>query len=225
METKAVLFDLDGTLVDSALDFIAILQAMRSERGMPPMATSLIRQRVSAGAAAMVGTALELEPESAMLETHKADFLQRYAQNCALHSRPFPGVEALLDCLERHAIAWGVVTNKPQHFAVPVLQQLGLHERLSVLVCPEQAAAKPAPDMLLLACKQLGLSAHEVVYLGDDQRDIQAATAAGMPCVAVGYGYHGPEDDPRTWQADYFIARPEQLLCGLQSTLLTQLES
>lgn len=220
MKIRAVLFDLDGTLVDSAQDFIAILQQMRQERDMPTMDAKLIRQQASAGAAAMVSTALELAQEHIEFTTYKNIFLQRYQENCARYTRPFTGLSELLSYLDQHRIPWGVATNKPVQFAEPILQQLGLLERMAVLVCPEHVhQAKPAPEMLLLACQKLDIAPNQAIYLGDDLRDIQSANAAGMPSVAVGYGYHNQADNPQNWGADYFIAQSEQLLTELKPLL------
>lgn len=221
MALKAVLFDLDGTLLDSARDFIAILQAMRAEASLPALDESLIRQTVSAGAAAMVSLALDMPADHPDFAGHKQDFLQRYRDNPCLHSRLFDGLPQLLEQLEARGIAWGVATNKPEHFARPVLEQLQLDQRAALLVCPEQVErAKPAPDMLLLACRQLGITPQQAMYLGDDQRDIDAARAAGMPSLAVGYGYHAASDDPRRWAADHFVEQST----GLAATVLALID-
>lgn len=220
MTIRAVLFDLDGTLLDSALDFIAILQHMRAEHGLPAMNEQLIRQRVSAGAADMVALALETGPEHAAFDALKEDFLQRYSQNYCTHSRLFAGLPELLEQLEERQIAWGVATNKPEHFARPILHALQLEQRAATLVCPEQVKqAKPAPDMLLLACEQLGISPQQAIYLGDDRRDIQAAQAANMPSIAVGYGYHGPDENPQDWGATHYVKDSTQLTATLLSLL------
>lgn len=222
MNIRAVLFDLDGTLVDSAQDFIAILQQMRHERGMLAIDESCIRQQASAGAVAMVSTALELTANDAEFSACKDDFLQRYQDSCTHYTRPFAGLPELLNHLDQHRIPWGVATNKPVQFAEPVLQQLGLLERMAVLVCPEHVSqAKPAPEMLLLACQKLAIAPKHTIYLGDDQRDIQAAKAAEMPSIAVGYGYHKHTDNPQSWGADHFIAQSEQLLAELKPLLFT----
>jgi len=222
MKIQAVLFDLDGTLIDSAKDFIAILQQMRQERGMLAMDSNRIRQKASAGAVAMVCTALELAQDDTEFTACKDDFLQRYRDNLTRYTRPFAGLPELLGHLEQHGIPWGVATNKPVQFAEPILQQLGLLERMAVLVCPEHVSqAKPAPEMLLLACQKLDIAPKHTIYLGDDLRDIQSANAAGMPSVAVGYGYHNQTDDPKNWGADYYIAQSEQLLVELKPLLLT----
>ncbi|MBS7326908.1 MAG: HAD-IA family hydrolase [Thiopseudomonas sp.] len=220
MAFKAVFFDLDGTLLDSARDFIAILQAMRSEAGLPPLADTLIRQSVSAGAAAMVSLALDMSTDDSRFEAYKQDFLQRYQANPCLHSRLFDGLPQLLTQLEARAIAWGVATNKPEHFARPALAQLQLLQRAATLVCPEQVKQpKPAPDMLVLACQQLNINPAQMLYVGDDRRDIDAARAAGVASMAVGYGYHHGNDDPRLWGADYFVATSTELAAAVLALL------
>ncbi|TDQ39963.1 HAD-IA family hydrolase [Thiopseudomonas denitrificans] len=217
---RAVLFDLDGTLLDSARDFIAILQQMRAGRGLPAMDEQLIRQRVSAGAAAMVALALETAPEQAGFDALKDDFLQRYHANPCAHSRLFAGLAELLQLLEQRQIPWGVATNKPERFARPILHALQLEQRAAVLVCPEQVSQpKPAPDMLLLACRQLDVLPQHALYVGDDLRDIQAAEAAGMPSMSVGYGYHGPQDNPPGWGATHHVTHSTQLAGAILALL------
>lgn len=220
MDIKAFLFDLDGTLLDTALDFIAIIQHMRQQQGMPPIEPTIIRQLASSGARAMVSAGLELAADSPELEQHTTEFLQHYQQDYARLTRPFAGVQQLLDLLHQQQIPWGVATNKPQHFAAPILEQLGLRQHMACLICPEQVAqAKPAPDMLLLACQQLGIAPQQAIYLGDDQRDIQAAQQAQMPSIAVGYGYHPAHEQPQNWGADFYIATSEQLADSVKSIL------
>lgn len=212
MNIKAVLFDLDGTLLDSALDFIAILQQMRNELGLPAMASHLIRQQVSAGANAMVELALEATLGSDDFDMLKEDFLQRYHAAPCTHSRLFEGLPELLDALEQRKIRWGIATNKPERFVQPIIRSLQLEQRASVVLCPEHVEQpKPAPDMLLLACEQLGIQPGEAIYLGDDQRDILAARAAAMPSMAVGYGYHSADENPQNWGADHYVKNPTQL--------------
>lgn len=220
MTIQAVLLDLDGTLLDSALDFIAILQQMRAERGLAPMDARLIRQQASAGATAMVSLALDMSPEHPGFTAHRDDFLQRYGQEYCTHSRLFDGLEQLLSLLEQQQVPWGVATNKPERFTRPILQQLQLAGRAAVIVCPEQVKqSKPAPDMLLLACRQLEIAPQHALYVGDDLRDIQAATAAGMPSMAVGYGYHGAEEDPQAWNATHYVQKSTQLAAAVQALL------
>ncbi len=168
----------------------------------------------------MVSLALDITPEHPGFNALKNKFLQRYAQQPCLHSRLFPGLPELLDLLAQRSLSLGIVTNKPQQFSRPILQALQLEQRFAVLVCPEQAnQPKPAPDMLLLACQQLSIEPQQAIYLGDDLRDIQAAQSAGMPSMAVGYGYHGPDENPATWGATYYVPHSTQLASALLALL------
>lgn len=222
MRLRAVLFDMDGTLVDSAPDFIAICQAMRAARGLPALEPQRIRDQVSGGARAMVACSFDLAPEHPEFEALRLEFLERYQAYCAELTRPFAGIPELLADLERARLRWGVATNKPLRYAEPIMQRLQLAERAAVLVCPEHVSrSKPDPEMLLLACAKLALDPREVLYVGDDARDIEAGRAAGTRTVAVRYGYIHPDDNPAHWGADLVIDHPGELrevldraLCG-----------
>lgn len=222
MRLRAVLFDMDGTLVDSAPDFIAICQAMRAARGLPALEPQRIRDQVSGGARAMVACSFDLAPEHPEFEALRLEFLERYQAHCAELTRPFAGIPELLADLERARLRWGVATNKPLRYAEPIMQRLQLAERAAVLVCPEHVSrSKPDPEMLLLACAKLALDPREVLYVGDDARDIEAGRAAGTRTVAVRYGYIHPDDNPAHWGADLVIDHPGELrevldraLCG-----------
>lgn len=223
MQIRAVLFDLDGTLLDSARDFIAILQQMRQERSLPVMDETLIRQQASAGANAMLYSALQISPADDGFESAKQTFLQRYQKNGTRYSRLFAGLPELLDYLEQQAVSWGIATNKPLALTTPIVQDLQLTQRMAALVCPEHVAQpKPAPDMLLHACRQLAFQPAQCLYIGDDLRDIQAAKAAGMPSMAVGYGYHQHGVNPQDWNADHYTEHSTQLLPRLKSLLRTE---
>ncbi len=220
MALKAVLFDMDGTLLDTAPDFIAVCQAMLAERQLPPVDDQLIRDVVSGGARAMVSATFDLAVEAEGFEALRQEFLQRYQSHCAIYSRPFDGMAELLTDIERSRLIWGVATNKPVCFAEPIMQQLQLAERSSVLVCPDHVEhSKPAPDMLLLACEQLGVSPEETLFIGDDKRDIEAGIAAGCKTAAVTYGYIHPEDNPRHWGADVVVDHPLELRAVLDRAL------
>ena len=222
MRLRAVLFDMDGTLVDSAPDFIAVCQAMRAARELPPLDPQRIRDQVSGGARAMVACTFGLDPDHPEFDALRREFLERYQEHCAVLTRPFDGIPELLADLERARLRWGVATNKPLHYAEPIMQHLQLAERAAVLVCPEHVKnSKPDPEMLLLACQQLGLDPRQVLYVGDDARDIEAGRAAGTRTVAVRYGYIHPDDNPGHWGADLVIDHPSELrevldraLCG-----------
>ncbi|TXR32408.1 N-acetylmuramic acid 6-phosphate phosphatase MupP [Ectopseudomonas mendocina] len=220
MRLQAVLFDMDGTLLDSAPDFIAITQAMRTARGLPPLADKLIRDHISGGARAMVASAFDEAPDSAAFEVLRQEFLERYQQHCAVLTRPFEGIEALLDDIEQARLLWGVATNKPLRYAEPIMQGLNLAERSAVLVCPDHVErSKPAPDMLLLACQQMGVNPEAVLFVGDDARDIESGRAAGCRTAAVTYGYIHPEDNPRNWGADVVVDHPSELRAVLDRAL------
>ncbi|MCP1454986.1 MULTISPECIES: N-acetylmuramic acid 6-phosphate phosphatase MupP [Pseudomonas] len=222
MRLKAVLFDMDGTLLDTAPDFIAICQAMRADRGLPPMNTQHIRDEISGGARAMVAVTFSMDPESPGFEELRQEFLDRYLKDCAVHSHLFDGMAEVLADIEAANLIWGVVTNKPVRFAEPIMQQLGLAERSKVLICPDHVKnSKPDPEPLTLACKMLDLDPASVLFVGDDLRDIESGRSAGTKTCAVTYGYIHPDDNPRHWGADVVIDHPSALrevldnaLCG-----------
>jgi len=206
------LFDLDGTLLDSAPDFVATLNRMLAERGEPAMPLDALRPHVSKGARAMLAAGfprLDVATRDAMIPA----FLEIYQQELARHGAPFEGVEALLDAIETAGCRWGIVTNKPEYLAVQLLPLLGWQRRCAVLVGGDTLPVrKPDPLPLLHAAMQLGLAADDCVYVGDDERDILAARAASMPSIAALWGYRLDEDDPATWQADVSAATPQALL-------------
>ncbi|WP_426150105.1 N-acetylmuramic acid 6-phosphate phosphatase MupP [Pseudomonas sp. DC3000-4b1] len=222
MRLDAVLFDMDGTLLDTAPDFIAVCQAMLAERGRPAVADQLIRDVVSGGARAMVSATFGLAPEAEGFEALRLEFLERYQAHCAVHTHLYDGMEALLQDLEKAGLIWGVVTNKPVRFAEPIMRQLGLAERSRVLICPDHVTrSKPDPEPLALACKTLGLDPSRVLFVGDDLRDIESGRDAGTKTVAVRYGYIHPDDNPDRWGADAVVSHPAELrdlldraLCG-----------
>ncbi len=220
MRLRAVLFDMDGTLLDSAPDFIAICQAMRADRGLPAIADKLIRDQVSGGARAMVAANFAMDPDAESFEALRLEFLERYQAHCAVLTRPFDGMSELLDEIEQAKLIWGVATNKPLRYAEPIMQQLGLAQRSAVLVCPDHVSrSKPDPEMLLLACAQIGIQPGEALFVGDDERDIEAGRAAGCKTAAVTYGYIHPQDNPRNWGADVVVDHPLELRAVLERAL------
>ena len=212
MRLRAVLFDMDGTLLDTAPDFIAVAQAMRETRGLDRMPDHQIRDVVSGGARAMVLSAFDVDPLSEEFETLRLEFLARYQAHCAVESRLYEGMSELLTEIEQANLRWGVVTNKPVCYAEPIMRQLGLASRSAVLVCPDHVSrSKPDPEPMLLACSQLDLDPSTVLFVGDDLRDIESGRAAGSRTAAVRYGYVHPEDDPDTWGADVVVNHPLEL--------------
>ncbi|USE39094.1 HAD family hydrolase [Endozoicomonas sp. SCSIO W0465] len=213
---EGVFFDLDGTLLDTAEDFVITVNQMLADHQHPGMDGHLIRQNVSAGSRALMGLAFNLTPGDE-LEQKRALFLQYYDRHIQDHSRttfarPYPGILPLIDELEYRDIAWGIVTNKPRPYALALIQQTGLLERSYAIVCPEDVKQpKPEPEALFLACKQAGCSPESSIYIGDHLRDIEAGKKAGMLTVAAHYGYINEGDDPMTWDADLNIDNAQQL--------------
>ena len=207
-----VLFDLDGTLLDSAPDMVATVNRMRATRGRPPMPLEALRPHVSKGSRAMSAAAFpELggEVPGEMIR----EFLDVYEQELGRHGEPFAGVAELLAAIEAAGSRWGIVTNKPEYLARQVLPKLGWDSRSAVLVggdsLPER---KPHPLPLLHAAQAVGVDIADCAYVGDDERDIVAARAAGMHSVVALWGYRLPGDDPLAWGADAQAATARDLL-------------
>jgi len=202
---EAVLFDLDGTLADTAPDMARTVNEMRKRRGLAPVALDQVRPHVSKGARGMITSAFGIGTDHADFPAMREEFLSHYEQNLCVDTTLFPGMEALLDRLEDEDIAWGVVTNKFERLARPLLDQMGIASRAGVIVggdtCPR---AKPFPDPLIFAAGKIGVKPSAALYVGDDERDVQAARAAGMPVVVAAYGYLGG-GDPVAWKADGIV--------------------
>ena len=212
MTRPAVLFDMDGTLLDTAADFVAVIDAMRNERQLPSIDAQVTRDVVSGGALAMVQASFGNDLHETETEALRQEFLSRYQTLCGQHSALFDGMAELLSWLEQHHIVWGVVTNKPLRFAEPVMQNLGLDKRSAILVCPDHVTrSKPDPEPMLFACQTLALDPQRVIYIGDDERDIVSGREAGCRTIAACYGYVHPSDDPAKWQADWSVASAHEI--------------
>ena len=205
------LFDLDGTLLDSAPDMLATVNRMRAARGRPPITLAEIRPVVSRGARAMASVAFpELDADGVLALV--PEFLAVYGEELGRHSAPFDGVEAMLAKLEAAGTRWGIVTNKPEGLARRILPQLGWQDRCAVLIGGDTLAErKPHPLPLLHAAEAIGLAPSACVYVGDDARDILAARAAGMPSIVALWGYRVDDDDPVAWQGDVMHTDPDAL--------------
>lgn len=205
----AVLFDLDGTLIDTAPDFIRIVHKLCAEDGIAQPSAAQIRSQVSEGARAMVRLIHpELPLDDPALLRYRQRFLDEYAQQIAVETTLFAGMDALLIALEQQQIAWGIVTNKPRHLSELLLTALNLQQRCAVLVCPEDVQhAKPDPEPMFLAAEQLGIAADQIIYVGDHPRDIDAGRAAEMPTILAAYGYLPPAraENLVDWQADHIV--------------------
>ena len=209
----AVLFDLDGTLVDTAPDLGYALNRQRQRHGLPPLADELIRPQASHGARGLLEIGFDLQPDDRRFASLRAEFLQLYADNICRHSRPFPGILELLAELEARGLKWGIVTNKPAAFTEPLMSILDLAERAACIVsgdtCPQP---KPHPAPMLAAAELCGAQPAQCLYLGDAERDIQAARAAAMPALVAAWGYIGSADQPHTWGAHGQIHHPCETL-------------
>ena len=210
---EAVLFDLDGTLADTAADLGAVLNRLREESGANPLPHDAIRPHVSKGVRGLLGIGFALKPGDACYAELHQRFLGYYANALCVNTRPFEGVVELLDRLEGCGIAWGVVTNKTSRYTLPLMEALGLARRAVCIVSGDSSPRpKPAPDPLLLACTIAGARPASSLYVGDDLRDMLAARAAGMGAVAAAWGYLGDDRPLEEWDADTIIESPADLL-------------
>lgn len=207
---RAVIFDLDGTLVDTADDFIPAVQQLREENDRPPMEPERIRARVSNGSGALVKVALNIDEENPHFEPSRRRLLALYSAILGRYARLYPGIPDLLDYLRSQNIAWGIATNKPREYTVPLLASLSLAPKS--VVCPEDVAqAKPHPESLVRGCEDLHCAISEAIYLGDHLRDIDAGKRAGMYTIAAAYGYIEPGVRVEDWGADRVAHRSEDL--------------
>ncbi|MEY8688947.1 MAG: HAD family hydrolase [Leptothrix sp. (in: b-proteobacteria)] len=210
---QAVLFDLDGTLIDSAPDLGEAANELRQRRGLAPLPLSDFRPMTGTGARGMVGVALGLGPDDAQFEALKDEYLAIYASRMTRLTRVFDAIGPVLDGLDQAGIPWGIVTNKHSRFATQVVEAVGLAARSRVLVCGDTAArAKPHPDPLLEAARRLQIDPAHCAYVGDDLRDVEAGRAAGMATIAAAWGYLGTGEPIERWGADHLIREPHELL-------------
>jgi 2-phosphoglycolate phosphatase len=210
---EAVLFDLDGTLVDSAPDLAGAANDLRAQRGLPPLAFELLRPMVGAGARGMVGAAFGTRPGDVQFEALRDAFLARYAERLLDRTMVFDAMHPVLQALEAVGMRWGIVTNKAARFTEPIVDGLALRARASALVCGDTTPhSKPHPAPLLEGARQLGLQAARCVYVGDDQRDVVAGRAAGMATLVALWGYLGDGPPVHEWGADAILGTPADLL-------------
>ncbi|SFU68078.1 HAD family hydrolase [Pseudoduganella namucuonensis] len=215
---RAILFDLDGTLADTAPDLAAAVNLLRAARGLEDTPYELLRPTASAGARGMIGAAFGLMPHDAGFDELRDGFLDNYAAAIAVRSTLFDGVAELLSGLEAAGLAWGIVTNKPARFTDPLVPLIGLQHAGCVVSGDTTAHAKPHPLPLLEAARRIGIAPEQCWYVGDDLRDIQAGHAAGMVTVACAWGYCGATE-PAGWGAHHLLETPQALLKLVQSTL------
>lgn len=215
----AVLFDLDGTLLDTAHDFHRIINRMLLQQGHPEVSYESLRTQVSNGARAMVCHAFNIDTDHPAFEGLRQQLLDEYASSDYASSRTFDGMTELLAWMDRQHLPWGIVTNKPERFTRPLLEQIGM-DHCPCVICPEQVSnCKPDPEGLLLACRMLGADPAQSIYVGDHIRDIQAGRGAGMQTVAAGWGYLNEGEACSDWDSDHICPQPEALRPLLHSIL------
>jgi N-acetyl-D-muramate 6-phosphate phosphatase len=211
---EAVLFDFDGTLADTAPDLGGALNLLLQRYDKPPVPLSRSRPFVSMGARGMLEIGFGLKPQHAAFDALKAEYLSIYEDNLFRATRLFHGMESLLQTLDHRAIPWGIVTNKHSRFTMPILAALNLHGRAKTVICGDAVAQlKPDPTGLFLAVRELNIKpTKNILYIGDDERDMQAALAANITPVAASYGYLGNHNPPDKWGAAQVIDSPSDLV-------------
>ena len=216
MSAELVLFDLDGTLMDTAPDMGGSLNILRAEHNLPPLSADRIRPQVSHGAMGLLKLGFGIEPQDARFSEMRKRYLDIYEKHLAEETRLFHGMAEVLDGLEAQGITWGIVTNKPGWLTEPLLEARGLKSRAACVVSGDTVARrKPHPDPLLHAAGLCGKPADKGIYVGDAERDVQSAHAAGMLAVVAMYGYLGEEDRPDNWKPDHMIMHPSELLAWI----------
>lgn len=212
-KTTAVLFDLDGTLVDTAPDLADALNATLKHFGRESLPFESIRPEVSHGGIALIRLGFKIEPDDAHFEDYRQFLLDYYKNNLSVNSRLFEGMDELLEQLESSGIPWGVVTNKPSWLTDPLMQQMGMDKRAACIVSGDTCAnKKPHPEPIHHACQLAGVSVEHCWYIGDAERDIEAGNAAGCTTVTALFGYIDEDDQPENWQADHLISHPSEIM-------------
>lgn len=214
MKPKAILFDLDGTLLDTAPEFADCLNILLTEQGRSTLNLETVRPSVSHGSAAVLKTGFNVDENHPNFPKLKQRFLDIYLNNIGCNTRFFPGMEILLNTLERSGIKWGIVTNKPHFLTQALLDKLNIFKWANVVVSGDTlSVSKPSPLPILFACEQLNLEPQDCYYVGDAERDIIAGKSSGMLATFMAmYGYLGPNDKPFEWAADHYIQHPSEIL-------------
>lgn len=209
---KLVLFDFDGTLADTAPDLAAAANKQRARRGLPPLPYEALRPYASHGARGLLKASLGMDTDHPDYPACREQFLEDYEQDMTTHTTLFPGIKDLLVLLKENGYAWGIVTNKVEYLAIPLVVHLGLYTDCAITVGGDTTShPKPHPAPLLHAAKQTGFEPSQCIYVGDDQRDIVAGKAAGMATVVAAYGYCGQETALHAWQADAICESPHDI--------------
>jgi phosphoglycolate phosphatase len=213
---KAVLFDLDGTFADTAPDLAAALNHVRATKNLPPLPLEMLRPQASHGSIGLLKVGLNVTPDSPDFQTLRDIFLNHYTQHICVETTLFAGIAELVTELEHRSLAWGIITNKPHRFTVPLMEALGYAQRAACLISGDTCArAKPHPEPMLAACKLIKIAPEQCLYLGDDKRDMEAANAVSMRGIIVNYGYVSDDVSVQNWQAHGSVNHPMELLTYL----------
>lgn len=208
---RAVMFDLDGTLLDTAPDFVAVVNQLLVENECEELPEDVIRNCVSNGSKALVKLAFQIEESHDQFNDLRNRLLELYTDHIAVLTKPFPGIVDLLSNLESSNIAWGIATNKPAAYTTPLMEKLNMQPPPAVVICPDHVQhTKPAPESLYVAAKALGCEPDEIIYIGDHERDIQCGQSAGSITIAAAYGYVGDENID-AWKADYRVNHAREI--------------
>lgn len=227
MSLKTVLFDLDGTLLDTAPDFVVVVNQLLAENEKPPLPDELIRATVSNGARALVTLAFGLDEGEPGFEPLRQRLLDLYSEHLAVATKPFPGIIPLLQRLQQHNIAWGIATNKPEVYTQPLLAALALAfpTAPASVICPDHVEMrKPHPESIYLACEQIGCNINEVIYIGDHRRDIECGINAQIPTITAAYGYIEAGINPAEWQATHLVEHADEIWPIIQTYITCEVD-
>lgn len=217
---RAVMFDLDGTLLDTAPDFVVVVNQLLSEQGRPTLPDEIIRAGVSNGSKALIKLAFGIDEAHTTFEPLRQRLLELYLQHIAVYTKPFPGIENLLEKLAQHQLAWGIATNKPAAYTLPLMAALNMQPAPASVICPDHVRrSKPDPESMLLASTQLGCKPQQIIFVGDHKRDIDCGRDAGSITIAAAYGYVDEGDDPASWNADHCVNHADEIWPIIQQYL------
>lgn len=209
---RAVMFDLDGTLLDTAPDFIVVVNQLLAEQNRPALPAKTIRAGVSNGSKALIKLAFAIDESDEQFEPLRQRLLELYLQNHSVHTRPFPGIDELIEQLAAHNIAWGIATNKPSMYTLPLMVDMNMQPPPASVICPDHVGhPKPSPESLFLASTQLGCTPQEIIFVGDHKRDIDCGKDAGSITIAAAYGYVDEGDNAADWNADYCVNHADEI--------------
>ena len=212
LDFKALLFDLDGTLLDTAPDFITAINKQLKRHGRNPLVGDAIRTSVTHGSIGIIESVYNIKQDHPEFEPLKEEFLQLYLDNISEKTGLFDGLRQVLDSCKERNIPWGIVTNKPLKYTAPLMADLGLDKQSAITICPDHVAnPKPDPEALILACSQINIAPKNCIYIGDHVRDIQAGKSAGMSTIAAQWGYIEEFEDVTQWQADMVVKQSTDL--------------